>query len=233
MKICQNHGRQRGFTLVELIVVIVILGVLAVSAAPKFIDMKKDAKVATLNHMKGVVRSLNNMVYGKAIIRGNNTSYTEKSVNKETCKVNNGSWSESCANNNCVEVGGTWLYLKYAYLDRNSVAYAIDGDVGGTKTTQKGGKTVPNRCETYECLNKTCASYGDEVCEHDICQCRSSDNVKGITRDTQHLLLRGTKYKGGKCYLGYSSAEIFAEKKGGECVEVSREPAYTIVSDDC
>ena len=51
-----HHDIRRGFTLVELIVVIVILGVLAVSAAPKFMDLKKDARVATLNHMKGVIK---------------------------------------------------------------------------------------------------------------------------------------------------------------------------------
>lgn len=44
--------RPQGFTMIELIVVIVILGVLAATALPKFIDLNSDAKSAAL---KGVV----------------------------------------------------------------------------------------------------------------------------------------------------------------------------------
>ncbi|MGB0987602.1 MAG: prepilin-type N-terminal cleavage/methylation domain-containing protein, partial [Pseudoalteromonas spongiae] len=41
----------RGFTLIELILVIVVLGVLAVVAAPKFLSLNRDANIATLKQV--------------------------------------------------------------------------------------------------------------------------------------------------------------------------------------
>ncbi|MGL4893853.1 MAG: type II secretion system protein, partial [Shewanella sp.] len=41
--------KQQGFTLIELVVVIIILGILAVTAAPKFINLQGDARVSALN----------------------------------------------------------------------------------------------------------------------------------------------------------------------------------------
>ncbi len=60
----------KGFTLIELIIVIVILGILAVTASSKFIDLTRDAKIATLNSIKGTMESTINMVKAKARIKG-------------------------------------------------------------------------------------------------------------------------------------------------------------------
>jgi MSHA pilin protein MshA len=62
--------QQKGFTLIELIIVIVILGILAVTAAPKFLDIQKDAKASTIKAVEGAIGSLNSIVYGKALIAG-------------------------------------------------------------------------------------------------------------------------------------------------------------------
>ena len=63
--------KQQGFTLIELVVVIVILGVLAVTAAPKFINLQADAHTATLNAVKASMQSAATIVHSKALIKGN------------------------------------------------------------------------------------------------------------------------------------------------------------------
>ncbi|MBL0709635.1 MAG: type II secretion system protein [Colwellia sp.] len=65
-----SPNKSRGFTLIELVVVIVILGILAVTAAPKFINLSSDAKRATLKAVKGSYDSAVGMIYGKSLIQG-------------------------------------------------------------------------------------------------------------------------------------------------------------------
>jgi MSHA pilin protein MshA len=64
---------QKGFTLIELVVVIVILGILAVTAAPKFIDLQDDARTSTLDGIKGSIESVKAFTYSKSLIAGNET----------------------------------------------------------------------------------------------------------------------------------------------------------------
>ena len=60
--------RQQGFTLIELVVVIIILGILAVTAAPKFINLQSDARASTIQGIKGAIQGANSLVYSKAAL---------------------------------------------------------------------------------------------------------------------------------------------------------------------
>ena len=82
----RNNG---GFTLIELIVVIVILGILAVTAAPKFVDLQSDARLATLNGMKAAINSAVSLTYGKSLVKGveKDPSGKKVSINGEEVEV--------------------------------------------------------------------------------------------------------------------------------------------------
>ena len=71
----QSSRSQQGFTLIELVVVIVILGILAVTAAPKFVDLSKDAKIATLEGAKAAILSARDLQYAKSAIAGGTPAY--------------------------------------------------------------------------------------------------------------------------------------------------------------
>ncbi|MFM5604705.1 MULTISPECIES: prepilin-type N-terminal cleavage/methylation domain-containing protein [Aeromonas] len=72
--------KQSGFTLIELVIVIIILGILAVTAAPKFLNLQDDARLAAANGVKASLQSSSQLVYSKAAILGIESSSGAVSV---------------------------------------------------------------------------------------------------------------------------------------------------------
>ena len=130
-----NHG----FTLIELVVVIVILGILSAFVAPRFIDLGSSARVAKLEALEGAMRSASNLFNSKARIE------------KKT----------DCATDPTIEVGSESITLRCGYHcpHPSGIARAVDVDdsftwIGGNCGGQLGAVEVqinnapdPNNCK--------------------------------------------------------------------------------------
>ncbi|KAA0257367.1 type II secretion system protein [Deferribacter autotrophicus] len=110
---------KKGFTLIELVIVIVILGILAAVAVPKFINLQSDAKKAAVSGLGGAVKSAANLVKARWMVDGG----TSDNVTIEGKTVN--------------VLGGTG----YPDATANGIGSAVDYDNETFVFTNSGGAT--------------------------------------------------------------------------------------------
>jgi MSHA pilin protein MshA len=117
-----SYAKSSGFTLIELVIVIIVLGILAATAVSKFINLRADSKAATLEAVKGSMESAMQLVYAKAIMEGEDTDFGEIIINGVPIPLYNGYPNFGIKSGSSLAVTNKQLQ---AWLEIDSVTAAV------------------------------------------------------------------------------------------------------------
>jgi MSHA pilin protein MshA len=116
------RSTQRGFTLIELVVVIIILGILAAFAVPKFMGLEGQARIAAVNAIGGSMESADSMAHGI--------------------------WESTPGATSPLTIAGQSIVFVNTYPNAASIGLLLDQSTSSGYTNPANGEFVPNGATT-------------------------------------------------------------------------------------
>jgi len=150
----ETHRRQSGFTLIELVIIIIIVGILASVAIPRLFSVTEEAETATVANMVSSLESAMSIYTARQYLRANSievhnpfddlsnipANYNGPVDPVDQLNTPDGTWSwRSSANwivyNPRAPITGGWINNGESYIVYEIQAVVDDGDVVGLRLT--------------------------------------------------------------------------------------------------
>jgi len=134
--------KQSGFTLIELIMVIVILGILSAFALPRFADFGQDARVASLNALAGALRAAANISHAQQLADGSTPGTLVTLEGADITMVNGYPTADASGITSAAQVAGDYTITGGGTAGGAALVYTLTAGAGCTVTYTAASATV-------------------------------------------------------------------------------------------